>query len=143
MSKQKKHNVILLSKIREVHAASRQTYGSPRVHAELVEQGIACGRNRVAKLMRLDGLKGKQRKRFTKTTDSNHSFPVAPNLLAQNFDVEVPDTFWASDITYIPTGEGWLYLAVVMDLWSRRIIGWSMAPKTCRAHSSSLAPSPS
>lgn len=117
----------LLPKIREVHRLSRGTYGSPRVYEELKFQGISAGRHRVAKLMRLDGLKGKQRKRFTRTTDSDHSLPIAPNLLNQNFDVDVLDTVWASDITFIPTGEGWLYLATTIDLCSRKIVGWSMS----------------
>lgn len=127
VSKRESHDMILVSKIREVHAISRGTYGSPRVHEELKAQGVAAGRHRVAKLMRLDGLRGKQRKRFTKTTDSAHTFPVAPNLLNQNFDVKSLDTVWASDITFIPTGEGWLYLATTLDLCSRKIVGWSMS----------------
>jgi len=131
-SQLEKDNVILLSKIREAHQKSRGTYGSPRVHAELVDDGIACGRNRVAKMMRLDGLKGKQRKRFTKTTDSNHNFPVAPNLLDQKFYAAAPNQVWVSDITYIPTGQGWLYLATVLDLYSRKIVGWSMSEKIDR-----------
>lgn len=98
--------MILLSKIRDAHEASRKTYGSPRIHRDLVEQGVAVGRHRVARLMRLDGLKARRRKRFTKTTDSDHAFPTAPNLLAQNFKTDTLDRVWVSDITFIPTGEG-------------------------------------
>jgi len=125
-------NLVLLEKIREFHMASRGTYGSPRINEDLKEAGIRCGRGRVAKLMRLAGLRGKQRQRFTRTTDSKHSYPVAPNLLAQDFDVKELNRVWVSDITYIPTGEGWLYLATVLDLCSRKIVGWAMGERIDR-----------
>lgn len=108
---------------------SKKTYGSPRVHAELVCDGIRCGKKRVERLMREDGLVAVRPKRFRTTTDSDHGYRIAPNLLERNFGLEEiggPDRVWASDITYVPTREGWLYLAAVLDLGSRRVVGWSM-----------------
>ena len=117
----------LLREIRSIHGASRETYGSPRVHAELRRRGIRIARKRAARLMRESGLRGRLRRRFRKTTDSNHALPIAPNLLEQEFTVESPDRVWASDITYIPLASGWCYLAVVIDLHSRAVVGWSLA----------------
>jgi putative transposase len=114
--------------IRQVHAEIRQTYGSPRVTIELQAQGEWVCENTVAKLMRRGRIRSKiQRKFVPRTTDSNHHHPVADNLLDRDFAAEAPNRKWACDITYVPTDEGWLYLAVVMDLCSRRIVGWSMA----------------
>ena len=115
--------------IRVVHKASRRTYGSPRVHAQLRGQGVACGRKRVARLMRAAALVGRRRRRGRTTTDSRHAHPVAANVLDRQFDVPAMagcDRVWAGDITYLATREGWLYLAVVLDLASRRVIGWAM-----------------
>jgi putative transposase len=127
----------LTTEIRVAHATSRRTYGSPRVHAELRAHGVRCGRKRVARLMRVDGLAGKRRRRRRPmTTDSRHAQPVAPNVLARRFAVEeiaAVDRVWAGDITYLPTREGWLYLAVVLDLASRRVIGWAMRATLERA----------
>lgn len=110
-----------------VHAESRQRYGSPRIHAELQAQGIRCGRKRVARLMRQAGLRGKCKgRRRICTTESKHKLPVAENVLQQDFTAEQPNTKWVADITYIPTDEGWLYLAVVMDVFSRKVVGWAM-----------------
>lgn len=117
----------LLGHIRQAHKASRETYGSPRVHKALRKAGIVCGRKRVERLMRLHGIQARRKKRTVRTTDSRHGMAVAANVLERNFQVAAPDVVWTSDITYIPTRQGWLYLAVVMDLYSRRIIGWSMA----------------
>lgn len=129
-SPRKMANDIVLEKIKAAHRKSRQTYGSPRIQAELVAQGIRCGHNRVARLMRLNGLRAKQKRAFkVKTTDSNHHQPVAPNLLDQDFQTDQPDRKWLTDITYIATAEGWLYLAVVLDLYSRRIVGWAMSDR--------------
>jgi len=114
-----------------VHRQSRQTYGSPRVHAELREQGVRCGRKRIERLMRIEGLVAKPRRRQRRTTNSNHPHPVAPNVLERRFAVtaiQQLDRVWASDITYVPTREGWLYLAVVLDLASRLVVGWAMQP---------------
>jgi len=113
--------------IREVFLDSRATYGSPRVHCELQHHGHAVGRHRVARLMRAMDLTARLRRRKRRTTYSEHDLPVAENLLDRRFEVRTPDKVWATDITYIWTREGWLYLAVVMDLFSRRIVGWSMA----------------
>jgi putative transposase len=111
-----------------IFAASRRTYGSPRVHAELREEGVRIGRKRVARLMREMGLSARRGCRRTpRTTDSRHDFPIAPNLLDQDFAAERPDAVWLADISYIPTGEGWLYLAAIKDLATREIVGWSMA----------------
>jgi putative transposase len=129
-SPRKMANDIVLEQIKAAHHKSRQTYGSPRIQAELVAQGIRCGHNRVARLMRLNGLRAKQKRAFkVKTTDSNHHQPVAPNLLDQDFQTDQPDRKWLTDITYIATAEGWLYLAVVLDLYSRRIVGWAMSDR--------------
>ena len=120
----------LRARIRVVHGQSRATYGSPRVHAELAAQGERCGRKRVARLMRAEGLRVKVRRPCRpQTTDSRHAHPVAPNVLARRFSVKeitAPNCVWAGDITYVPSREGWLYLAVILDLASRRVVGWSM-----------------
>ena len=116
----------LLGKIRRVHSASKGVYGSPRVHAELVAEGIRVGRHKVAQLMRSARLRGCPKRRFRATTQRDRSHPVAHNLLKQDFTARAPNRRWAGDITYIPTRQGWLFLAVVMDLYSRRIVGWSM-----------------
>lgn len=120
----------LRTQIRVVHQASRRTYGSPRVHAALRATGERCGRKRVARLMREAGLRVKVRRRFRPTTtDSRHPHRVAENVLARRFgvtEIEARNRVWAGDITYVPTREGWLYLAVILELASRRVVGWSM-----------------
>jgi putative transposase len=116
----------LLDTIKTIHEKSRQTYGSPRVHDELQETGDWCSRKRVARIMRENGIYARQKKKFKVTTDSEHALPVAPNLLNQEFFVESPNRVWVSDITYIWTMEGWLYLCIILDLCSRRVVGWSM-----------------
>lgn len=127
MSKRDVANTQLVGKIRSIHAASYGTYGSPRVHAELTCTGARLGRGRVERLMRKHGISALVRRRFRRTTDSNHDYPVAANVLQQDFNVSRPDQVWATDITYVSTQEGWLYLAVVIDLFARRVVGWSMA----------------
>jgi transposase InsO family protein len=118
----------LVEQIRQVNEQSLGTYGSPRVHAELADQEIDVCVNTVAKLMKEAGIRSVMHRRFVvQTTDSNHDHPVAPNVLEREFHAEVPNEKWLSDITYIPTDEGFLYLAGVMDLFSRKIVGWSMA----------------
>lgn len=115
--------------IRSIHRRSGRSYGSPRVHRALRKRGILCSRKRVERLMREDGLRAKSKRRFRGTTDSNHSRPVAPNHLERRFgvdEVEGVNRVWVSDITYLPTRAGWLYLAVVLDLASRRVVGWAM-----------------
>ena len=122
----------LLLEIRTIYRQSRRTYGSPRIYRELRERHYRCGRHRVARLMRRDGLQGSYRRRFRVTTLSKHRWPVAPNRLERRFEVSRPDTVWAGDITYVHTREGWLYLAVVLDLCSRRIVGWAMSSRLTR-----------
>ena len=122
----------LMPKIKRIFAASTGVYGSPRVHAELVAEGVTAGRNKVARLMRLERLRGYPRRRFRVTTQRDPTHPVAKNLLKQDFKAQEPNQRWASDITYISTKQGWLYLAVVMDLFSRRIVGWSMSQRMGR-----------
>ena len=117
----------LVVEIRAVHAEVKARYGSPRIHAELAARGRDCCVNTVAKLMRDHGIRAKTARKFRQTTDSNHDRPVAENLLDRRFDPEEPNERWVADITYIPTREGWLYLAAVEDLYSRRVVGWSMA----------------
>lgn len=117
----------LTESIRSVHKQSRGTYGSPRIHAELVSRGETCGKNRVARLMRKNGIESERTRRFRKTTDSKHKLPIAPNLLEQRFEAERANEIWVADITYIPTDEGWLYLAAEEDLFSRRVVGYSMS----------------
>ena len=117
----------LVVKLKVFYQVNREVYGSPRMHPEMTAQGFKVGRNRIARLMREHGLVATRPKRFRKTTDSSHSQPVAENLLDRKFDVPGPNRAWVTDITYIWTWEGWLYLAVVIDLFSRRVVGWSMA----------------
>jgi len=118
----------LIQRIRLAHGQSRGIYGSPRVHAELVEQEVKVCVNTVAKLMKETGIRSKIRRRFVvATTDSGHGRPVMKNLLNQQFQAPLPNQKWCCDITYIPTGEGYLFLAAVLDLCSRKIVGWSMA----------------
>lgn len=125
-SERSKENGALLAEIERVHAKSRQTYGSPRVHAELLESGFEVGRNRVARLMRDNGVRAKGKRRFRKTTDSEHDHRIAPNVLNRDFLVHAPNKAWLGDITYLWTAEGWLYLAVILDLFSRKVVGWAM-----------------
>ncbi len=113
--------------IRRLHADSNGVYGAPKMRAELNDEGYPCGRHKVARLMRIAGLTGCPKRRFKVTTKRDPSHPVADNLLEQDFTAEGPNERWASDITYLSTHQGWLYLAVVMDLYSRRIVGWSMS----------------
>jgi putative transposase len=118
---------VLLAQIRVSHEQSRGTYGAPRIHAELQAQGIRCGRKRIARLMREAGLAGAQRRRHRGTTRQDREAAVAPDLVKRDFTASAPDQLWVADVTYVPTGEGWLYLATVLEAWSRRIVGWAMA----------------
>jgi transposase InsO family protein len=117
----------LVAAMHEIHAEMKERYGSPRMTAELKARGHECSENTVAKLMSAHGIQARSRRRFTRTTDSKHGLPVAPNLLARCFEPSGPNESWGADITYLPTADGWLYLAVVEDLFSRMIVGWSMA----------------
>lgn len=118
---------VLLVQIRGIHERSRGTYGGPRIHAELQAQGVRCGRKRVARLMRDANLAGAQRRRYRCTTRRDRQAVAAPDLVSRDFAASAPDQLWVADITYVPTGEGWLYLATLLDAWSRRIVGWAMA----------------
>jgi len=112
---------------REAHARSRETYGSPRVHRELLAQGEQVSRKRVMRLMQDQELRGKTRRRWTKTTDSKHGLAIAPNVLNREFEAEAPNQRWVADVTYLRVGEGWLFLAAVLDLYSRMVVGWALS----------------
>lgn len=122
-------NSILGEKMRHIFEKSRCNYGKRRMHAQLIRDGFKCGLERVARLMQINHLKVKTRRKFKSTTDSNHNKFISPNLLKQNFKVARPNCVWSSDISYVKTEEGWLYLCVVLDLYSRAIIGWSMSER--------------
>lgn len=126
VSRRRQEDERLMPKIRDSHRGSRGTYGSPRVYDDLKDQGEVAGRHRIARLMRENGITARPLKKFRRTTDSNHSFPIAPNLLERHFEADAPDQVWVSDITYIWTARGWAYLAVIVDLFSRRVVGWSL-----------------
>ncbi len=128
-SAQELSNRKLDEEIREVYGEHKQRYGVPRVTEELKERGFKCSENRVARRMQKLGLTGIQAKKFKRTTDSNHDKPVAPDLIEQDFTALAPNQKWVSDLTYVWTDEGWWYLAVIMDLYSRAIIGWSMGKR--------------
>lgn len=120
----------LCQDIHRIHKAGRQTYGSPRIVDELRKEGKHHGRNRISRLMTEVGICGRQKGRYrVQTTDSNHDEPIAPNRLAEAPEATAPNQIWVADITYIQTGEGWLYLAAVLDLYSRRIVGWAMSER--------------
>ncbi|ASW04334.1 IS3-like element ISBxe1 family transposase [Paraburkholderia aromaticivorans] len=121
-------NDALLVHIKAVHAESKGEYGWPRVWKKLLAQGIRVSKDRVQQLMKLHGIRAKTKRRFKVTTDSNHSLPVAPDLLQRDFSPARPDQVWTTDITYIWTDEGWLFLTVILDLFSRQVVGWSMQP---------------
>jgi putative transposase len=128
-----RQDMVHLAHIRAVFALSNGTYGSPRMHRDLVDEGHRIGRHRTARLMRENGLVARQKRRFKRTTDSEHAWPVAPNLLAQDFLAEQPDQKWGADISYIWTAQGWLYLAVLIDLYSRRVVGWATSDRLKRS----------
>lgn len=128
-SERSRSNRALLREIRLAFDRSRQTYGSPRMAEELNDLGLLCSENRVARLMRLSGIRAVGKRKYRVTTDSKHKHPVADNLLNRNFSVDNPNEVWLSDITYVWTSEGWLYLASVIDLYSRMLVGWSMGSR--------------
>jgi len=129
LSKRAQENERLLYKIKIVHKESRQTYGSPRMHAVLREDGEICSKNRVAKIMKSAGIAAKMKKRFKVTTKANPNAIASPNLLQQDFFAAMPNQRWVADFTYVATQEGWLYVATVLDLFSRRIVGLSMSDR--------------
>ena len=126
-SRRQLENERLIPLVREISQESDRTFGSRRIAQALCARGIPCGRVRAATLMRLAGVSVKRKKKFKVTTDSRHKLPVAPNLLKRDFKVSAPNRAWAGDITYIWTAEGWLYLATVLDLFSRQVVGWAMS----------------
>lgn len=127
-SKRDAENGLLLSEIRRIHQQSNVTYGSPRMTEELNARGFQASRPRVARLMRLHGIRAVHKKKFVVTTDSKHSYPVVENKLDRNFSTNAPATAWVSDITYICTGQGWLYLTAILDLYDRKVVGWHLVP---------------
>ena len=126
-SERAKADAVLSARIRAIHARSRGTYGVPRIHAELVAEGRHVGRKRVARLMRAAGLAGVSRRKGTRTTRRDRDAGAAPDLVERDFSADAPDRLWVADITYVPTWVGFLYLAVVVDVFSRRVVGWAMA----------------
>jgi transposase InsO family protein len=130
--RRQKEDMVLLAHVRSAFALSSDTYGSPRMTRELRDDGLKVGRRRTARLMRENGLKARQKRRFKRTTDSQHAWPVAANLLDQDFAAERPNQKWGADISYVWTREGWLYLAVVIDLFARRVVGWAVGDRLHR-----------
>ncbi len=128
-SSRERQNNSLIRDIEQIHDSSRKTYGSPRIHAQLNAMGKPCGRGRIERLMRKFGIRSKLKKRFRKTTDSDHSARISANLVQRKFNVAQPNATWVSDVTYLWTNEGWLYLAVTLDLFSRKVVGWSMSDR--------------
>jgi transposase InsO family protein len=128
-SEQAQRREALVVTIEAIHGEVKARYGSPRIHAELVARGEPCCVNTVARLMRQEGIAAKTKRKFRVTTDSNHNRPVAENVLNRQFEPQAPNQAWTADITYVATGEGWLYLAAVEDLYSRRIVGWAMSER--------------
>jgi transposase InsO family protein len=128
-SHRQRDDLVLLAHVRSAFALSNETYGSPRMTHELRDSGLAIGRRRIARLMRENGLRARQKRRLKRTTDSLHAFPVAPNLLDQDFTATRPNQKWGADISYVWTREGWLYVAVVIDLFARRVVGWATSDR--------------
>ena len=129
LSQRSIEKLILLAAIRLIYKQSRGSYGSPRISVTLHDMGLSCSRPRVARLMRANAIKAKTKKRYKVTTNSYHSYPIAPDLLNQDFRADESGRIWVSDITYIKTFEGWLYLTIILDLYNRKIVGWSMSER--------------
>lgn len=125
-SQRKQDDDAIAERIEDAYDANRGVYGSPRIHAELKAHGIHCGRKRIVRLMQEKGISARRKRRKVRTTNSNHSSPIAPNLLERDFAADAPNKKWVTDMTYIATHEGWLYLAGVLDTYSRKLIGWAM-----------------
>ena len=133
MALRAREDAVIVVEIEAAYKAGRSSYGSPRVHRELQARGRRISRKRVERLMRQKRIAARKKRRFRKTTDSNHVHPIAPNVLQRNFDVALPNTAWVTDVTYVWTYEGWLYLAVILDLFSRRVVGWAASAQNDRA----------
>ena len=140
--RRQRDDMVLLAHVRSAFALSNSTYGSPRMTRELRDSGLTVGRRRIARLMRENGLRARQKRRFKRTTDSHHTWPVAPNLLDQDFAATGPDKKWGADISYVWTREGWLYLAVVIDLFALRVVGWATGDRLHRDLARRSAQSP-
>jgi putative transposase len=123
-----KQDTVLAAKIAQTHERSRGRYGSPRVHAELRAEGVRVGRKRVARIMRSEGIAARRKRRYSRTTDSKHRDPIAPNLLDRDFHADAPNCVWVTDVTCVWTAQGWLFLAAMLDLFSRRVVGWATSP---------------
>lgn len=123
------NNKILLKEIRDIHKNSRKTYGSPRIADELNDRGFVCSRPRTARLMSMNGIQAKTKKKFKVTTSSDHGYPIAPNLLKQDFWTDTTNQIWVGDITYIRIWQGWLYLTIILDLFNRKVVGWSISDR--------------
>ena len=121
-----RRDAALRTRIQELFVEFQGRYGAPRIQSELAKEGERVSRKRVARLMRECGIRAKTARKYKATTDSNHSLPVAPNLLERRFDVDRPNAVWVSDITYLWTRQGWMYVAVIIDLYSRKVVGWSL-----------------
>ena len=130
--RRQREDMVLLAHLRSAFALSNGSYGSPRMTRELQDDGLKVGRRRTARLMRENGLRARQKRRFKRTTDSHHAWPVAPNIIDQDFAAERPNEKWGADISYVWTREGWLYLAVVIDLFARRVVGWAVGDRLHR-----------
>ena len=124
--------MVMLAHVRSAFSQSNGTYGSPRMTRELQDDGFAIGRRRTARLMRENGLRARQKRQFKRTTDSEHAWPIAPNIIDQDFAATAPNQKWGVDISYVWTREGWLYLAVVIDLFSRKVVGWAVGDRLHR-----------
>jgi len=131
-SNRQKEDEHLLDEIKTAYKASRKTYGSPRITVSLHSRGFSCSENRVARLMCENNIQAKTKRKYKATTDSNHDFAVAPNLLNQDFTAATPNQVWTSDISYVWTKEGWLYLAIILDVFSRQIVGWFTSNRMTR-----------
>ena len=127
LSLRETENMKLLDRIKGIHTETDENYGSPRITSALLDEKFTVSRPRVARLMRKNGIRAKTQRKFKVTTNSDHKYPISPNLLKQDFTVNQPGKVWVSDITYIPTREGWLYLTVTIDLYNRQIVGWAMS----------------
>lgn len=128
----------LLAYMRAIHAEVKGEYGWPRMHKELLARGIRVGKERVRRLMSQHGIRAKTKRKFVVTTDSRHNLPVAPDLVQRRFNPDAPNQLWSGDITYIATDEGWLYLAAVIDLFNRQVVGWRACSRTCKQASSGM-----
>lgn len=137
-SERKRENEALLIDIRAAFESSHKTYGSPRMKVEMDHKGHCASRPRIARIMKAAGLCAKRKKKFKSTTDSKHNYPVAPNILNRDFNVDRPNAVWVSDITYVRTLQGWLYLTVIIDLFDRKVVGWAMS-NTLKAQNTVIA----